>query len=73
MSLKDFRTLDLDDDDAKPVKAGKVRLTEFECPGCNANNPTEPFGNKDELTCNYCGLTWEARIDEEGKLKLKEL
>jgi transcription elongation factor Elf1 len=71
MGMKDHR-YDDDDDDLKPVKAGQVRFTEFECPGCNANNPTEAFGHKANVLCNYCGMEWEARIDDEGKLELVE-
>jgi hypothetical protein len=50
-----------------------MRFTEFDCPGCNANNPAEPFGHKSNVLCNYCGMEWEVRVDDEGKLDFKEL
>jgi hypothetical protein len=55
------------------VKAGQLKFTEFDCPGCNANNPREPFGNKSNVMCNYCGMEWEVRVDDEGKLDFREL
>jgi len=30
------------------------------------------FGNNDELDCNYCGVSFKASVDDEGKLKMKE-
>ncbi|MBL8952222.1 MAG: hypothetical protein JNK82_15675 [Myxococcaceae bacterium] len=71
--MKDYRYVD-DDDDHKPLKAGQLKFTEFDCPGCNANNPTnEAFGHKSNVLCNYCGMEWEVRVDDEGKLDFKEL
>ena len=66
----------VDDEDEK--KSGKDlgtrrRFSEFECPTCNANNPSDDFGNNDELLCNYCGLSFKALVDDEGNLRLKEL
>lgn len=72
MPMKDYR-YDDDDDDLKPVKPGQLKFTEFDCPGCNANNPAEPFGHKSNVLCNYCGMEWEVRVDDEGKLDFKEL
>ena len=71
MGVKDYRDDD-DDDDGKSVKPGKVKLTEFDCPGCNANNPSEEFGDKSVVSCGYCGMDWEVRIDEDGKPDFKE-
>ena len=73
MSMKDHRYEDDDDEDGKNFgKAGQKKFTEFECPGCNANNPTDSFGHKDSVNCNYCGMEWEVRVDDEGKLSFKE-
>lgn len=72
MSMKDYR-YEGDDDDEKVIKPGQMKFTEFECPGCNANNPSEPFGHKSNVLCNYCGMEWEVRVDDEGKLEFKEL
>jgi uncharacterized Zn-finger protein len=49
------------------------RFSEFECPTCSANNPFDEFGNNDEVLCGWCGLQFQALVDDEGKLKLKEL
>jgi transcription elongation factor Elf1 len=65
-----------EDDDKKSGKAqgGKRRFDEFDCPACSANNPVgDGFGNNEEVTCNYCGLEFRVQIDDEGKLKLREL
>jgi transcription elongation factor Elf1 len=62
------------DDDEKQVKAKDLKFTEFDCPGCNANNPVEPpFGHHSEVLCNYCGMEWQVRVNDEGQLDLKEL
>jgi transcription elongation factor Elf1 len=63
------------EDEAKkdPRRLGTRRkFTEFECPTCSANNPSEVFGNGDEVICGYCGQGFIARIDNEGTLKLRE-
>lgn len=63
---------DFDDDDKN--KGGKTTYKEFDCPSCNANNPVDPpFGDGDEVLCNYCGEEYAARLNDEGKLKLKEI
>jgi transcription elongation factor Elf1 len=70
MSLQGY---DPDDDDEKGSKPQK-RFSEFECPGCDANNPVDPpVGNTDEVLCNYCGCEYQVRVDDEGNLKLKAL
>jgi transcription elongation factor Elf1 len=63
-----------DDDDDDDRRAAKGRqLYEFDCPGCNANNPwPDGFRDRDEITCHYCGVSYTASISDEGKLKLKE-
>lgn len=64
------------DDDDEPVKkqAGGRRLFEFDCPECNANNPwPDGFRHKEDIFCHYCGTSFEARLSDEGKLKLKAL
>jgi uncharacterized Zn-finger protein len=45
---------------------------EFECPTCDAYNPHTDFGDGDEVTCAYCGLTFLAEVSEEARLKLRE-
>lgn len=64
-----------DDEDDKPAaKPGKTKYFEFDCPNCNANNPwPDGFVNKEELHCHYCGTSFEARIGDDGRLKLKEM
>ncbi len=50
------------------------RFKEFDCPSCNANNPCDPpFGNGDELLCNYCGSEYRVTVTEEGRAKFKEM
>jgi len=49
----------------------KIKFTEFDCPVCEANNPyDEGFGDGDEVFCNYCGLTFKARLVNETQYKL---
>lgn len=50
----------------------KRQFDEFECPACSANNPLE-FGNGDEIPCSYCGMSFLAKVDDDGTLKLREL
>lgn len=71
--LGDFA--ELEEEDAKKSGRGlgaKRRFDEFECPACSAYNPFPAFGNNDEVLCNYCGLSFVALVDDEGKLRLKE-
>lgn len=61
-----------DDDDAKGGKQGAHPFKEFDCPDCSANNPTDPpFGDGDEVLCNYCGSSFDVRVTDEGKIKFK--
>jgi hypothetical protein len=54
-------------------QGAKRRFDEFECPACSAHNPLgDGFGNNDEVTCNYCGISFKALVDDEGHLKMKE-
>lgn len=64
-----------DDDELSPRHGGaKRRFTDFDCPDCNANNPhDEGFGNGDEVRCYYCGQEFKATVNEDGRLRLKEL
>ena len=50
----------------------KRKFDEFECPACTAYNPFPDFGNGDEVLCNHCGMSFAAKVDEEGRLKLRE-
>ncbi|MCP3060745.1 hypothetical protein ACN47A_14085 [Myxococcus fulvus] len=64
---------DFDDDDAKETTKGGS-LKEFDCPGCDANNPVhDGFGDGDELRCNYCGCEYKVKISAEGRAKFKEI
>lgn len=72
MALKDHRYND-DDEEQRQVKPGQAKFTEFDCPGCNANNPVDAgFGHKSEVLCNYCGMEWEVRVTDELTLEFKE-
>jgi hypothetical protein len=67
---------DYQDDDEKKTGqelGSKRKFDEFECPACSANNPFDTFGNGDEVLCNWCGMDFRALVDEDGKLRLKEL
>ena len=63
-----------EDDDDKVLLPGQMKFKEFDCPGCDANNPVDPpIGNGDEVLCNYCGCDYSVLITDELKLKLKKL
>lgn len=67
---------DFDDDDDKDAQQSGVnrKFNEFDCPSCNANNPTDPpVGDGDEVLCNYCGTEFLVKVTEEGRAKFKEL
>lgn len=68
---------DYEDDDHNKAEAGTgtdAKFKEFDCPSCNANNPCDPpFGDGDELLCNYCGQDYKVKVTEEGRAKLKEM
>jgi hypothetical protein len=63
-----------DDDDRKGEPGGtKSTFKEFDCPGCSANNPCDPpFGDGDEVLCNYCGTEYKVKVNDEGRAKFKE-
>ncbi len=64
-----------DDEDSSKSKAksGKA-LKEFDCPGCEANNPTDdPIVDGSEVRCNYCGNEYQVKVNESGRLKFKEI
>jgi hypothetical protein len=75
MPLDSHHGGDDDDDDKKKGPTGQKSLfKEFDCPDCSANNPTDPpFGDADEVLCNYCGSSFKAKVSEEGKVKFKSL
>jgi hypothetical protein len=62
---------DPDEDDDKSDREGPT-FKEFDCPGCNANNPCEtPFGEGSQIMCNYCGMEWDV-IMRDGKIRFRE-
>lgn len=67
---------DYEDEDEKKGEAGggtNTKFKEFDCPSCSANNPCDPpFGDGDELLCNYCGTEYKVKVSEEGRAKLRE-
>ena len=67
--------IDAYDDDERPDEGGrKGGRTDFDCPSCNANNPTESaLKDRDEVLCNYCGGTFLVRVSDDGRVKFKEL
>ncbi len=71
-----MENFDFDDDDkgkGKGSRSGKA-IKEFDCPSCNANNPTdEPIVDRSEVRCNYCGNDFLVTINESGRLRFKEL
>lgn len=54
-------------------EAPRRRFREFDCPSCNANNPTEEFGDGAELLCNYCGISFVVKMNDEGRMRLREI
>ena len=65
--------LDHYEDDEKDSGA-KASRKDFDCPECNANNPTEePLANGMEVLCNYCGCEFEVKAQDNGRFKFKEL
>jgi hypothetical protein len=65
---------DFEDEEKELAKSGaNSRFKEFDCPTCNANNPTDPpFGNGDEVLCNYCGSEFSVKVTDEGRAKFRE-
>ena len=69
--------VDQHEDDEKPQAEDlgrRRRFQDFDCPDCNANNPSDDgFGNGDEIRCYYCGQEFRADVTDAGRLKLKAL
>ncbi len=63
---------DWEDDEKLEVGGANKRFKEWDCPSCNANNPSEGMGHGDEVLCNYCGTEFLVKVNDEGKLKLRE-
>jgi transcription elongation factor Elf1 len=65
---------DDDEVDAQGSKEGRMRrFQDFDCPGCNANNPyDDAFGDGDDVLCFYCGQEYKVRVSDEGRLRLQE-
>ena len=64
---------DEDDLDADEKTGAARRFGDFDCPVCSANNPYDDrFGDGDEIRCYYCGLEFQVKVTDEGRLKLKE-
>lgn len=61
------------DDDDGEARVAKRRFLEFDCPICQANNPTEAFGEGDDILCHYCGTHFLVKVSSEGKLSLREI
>jgi len=60
--------------DSDEPAAPKRKYNDFDCPSCNANNPyDEGITDGAEIRCYYCGTEYRVRIDENGKLKLREM
>ncbi len=66
-----------DDEDSgkgKGKSAGGKTIKEFDCPSCEANNPTDdPITDGVEVRCNYCGNEYQVKVGENGRLKFKEV
>jgi hypothetical protein len=65
-----------DDDSLEPgEKAGRRRVyKDFDCPSCSANNPYDDgFSDGDDVLCYYCGAEYKALVNDDGRLRLKEL
>lgn len=63
---------DEDEDRKGGADGAKKKFKEFDCPSCSANNPSEGFGDGDEVLCNYCGSEYEVRVNDEGRVKFRE-
>jgi transcription elongation factor Elf1 len=69
MALRDYGG-----EEEKAESPKKKVFDEFDCPLCNANNPYgDGFMSGDEIRCYYCGSEFRVRVNEEGKMKLKEV
>ena len=67
------QNFDDDDDKERKGKPGKGRK-EFDCPTCEANNPTEdPIKDGSEVRCHYCGNEFLVSLSDTGRMKFKEV
>lgn len=69
---------DDDDDDKASNTQGKggLRIKDWDCPECNANNPSDetlPDGRTLEFRCHYCGREFLVSRSDGGKLRFKEI
>lgn len=63
-----------DDGEEKQENLKKKKFFEFECSSCNANNPwPDGFKDKEEVNCHYCGTSFEIRVQDDGRIKLREI
>jgi transcription elongation factor Elf1 len=70
MALQDY---DMDDVEKEMSLEGGKAPTDFDCPGCNANNPADPpLSDGCEVLCHYCGSEFKVLMSE-GRVKFKEV
>jgi transcription elongation factor Elf1 len=64
-----------DDEDEMKKEAGpRTGHKDFDCPSCNANNPSdEPLEDGAEVLCNYCGTEFKVTVLDNGRLKFREV
>jgi len=58
------------DDDDESSQASR-KFSEFDCPDCDANNPTDSFSDGDEVRCHYCGSLFSVKVGDSGRLKFR--
>ena len=64
---------DLHDDEKDEAEACSS-FKDFDCPLCNANNPYDDgFTMGEEIRCFYCGAEFRVSVNDNGRLKLKEV
>lgn len=75
MAGSGLRDFDHDDDDKPRGGPQGKRLKDWDCPSCNAHNPTEELVDKRgaEIRCNYCGVEFRVTVTDEGRFKFKEI
>ena len=66
--------LDHYEDEDEKDSGSKGARKDFDCPDCNANNPVEePLADGQEVLCNYCGMEFAVKAQDNGRFKFKEL
>ena len=61
-------------DSADDKEGRRRRFQDFDCPTCSANNPyDDAFGDGDDVLCYYCGQEFKVLVNEEGRLRLREV